>query len=100
MKTFLLALLTWGVIAILAAVSLAGMTVVRVKGPVLGLLLPKDAPNWIRWGVYILVIVPIYQICLLTYGTLLGQFNFFWGKLQSMGRFLTGRRRRSRTEAP
>ena len=81
----------WGVIAILAAFSLAGMTVVRLKAPVLGLLLPGDSPVWLKWLVYILVIVPLYQACLLAYGTLLGQFRFFWGKLKFMGRLLAGR---------
>ena len=29
------------------------------------------------------------------YGTLLGQFNFFWGKLQKLGRLFTRTRRSS-----
>lgn len=81
----------WGVIAILLAFSLAGMTVVRVKGPVLGLLLPDNSPGWLKWTVYILVIMPLYQLSLLAWGTILGQFNFFWAKLKYMGRLLSGR---------
>ncbi len=81
----------WGVVAILAAFSLAGMTVVRLKGPVLGVLLPDHSPAWLRWTVYLLVIMPIYQIVLLFWGTLLGQFNFFWSKMRRVGQFLATR---------
>ena len=83
----------WGVLAILVAFSLAGMTVVRVKGPVMGWILPEDSPGWLTWMVYLLVVMPIYQVCLLAYGTVLGQFNFFWSKLKAAGRFISGRRR-------
>lgn len=83
----------WGVIAILLAFSLAGMTVVRIKNPVLGLLLPAHSPGWLRVTVYILVVMPLYQISLLAWGTLFGQFNFFWSKLKRLGRLLSGRAR-------
>jgi len=79
-----------GVVAILAAFSLAGMTVVRLKRPVLAALLPGDAPEWLQWTVYVLVIVPLYQVCLLAWGTALGQFRFFWAKLKHTSRFLLG----------
>jgi hypothetical protein len=85
----------WRTLLILVAFSLAGMTVVRLKGPVMGLLLPNDAPTWLTWTIYLVVIMPIYQVCLLAWGTALGQFDFFWGKLKIMGRLFTGRVRRS-----
>lgn len=85
----------WGVLAILLAFSLAGMTVVRLKGPVMGWILPEDAPDWLTWIIYLAVVMPIYQVCLLAYGTALGQFNFFWTKLKIMGRLLSGRSPRS-----
>ena len=80
----------WGGIAILLSFSLAGMTVVRLKGPVLGLLVPTDASTWVSWVVYLLIIVPFYQLCLLIYGTLLGQYHFFWSRLRRLGQFLFG----------
>jgi len=80
----------WGVIAILLIFSLAGTTVVRLKDPVLGLLLPDDAPTWVSWVAYVVVIFPIYQVCLLTYAAVLGQFGFFWGKTLWTWRFLFG----------
>lgn len=80
----------WGVLAIASAFALAGMTVVRIKRPILRFVMPADAPGWLGWLIYLLVIVPLYQICLLGYGSLLGQRRFFWQKLKNVGR-LVGR---------
>ena len=80
-----------GVAAILAAFSLAGLTTVRLKGPVMGLMFAEAAPGWLEWAVYLVVMLPIYQILLLGYGTLLGQFDFFWGKMKAVGRLVSGR---------
>ena len=41
--------------------------------------------------VYLVVILPIYQVLLLGYGTLLGQFDFFWSKMKAVGRLVSGR---------
>jgi len=77
-----------GVIAILVAFSLAGMTVVRLRQPIMGLLLSETAPTWLWWVTYLCLIFPLYQICLLMYGSLLGQFGFFWEKEKKMLLFL------------
>ncbi len=37
-----------------------------------------DWPFWLTAIVYILTIVPAYQIMLMIFGTLFGQFTFFW----------------------
>ena len=81
----------WGMIAILTAFSLAGLTTVRLKGPVVEFILPEAAPGWVQWAVYLVVMLPIYQMLLLGYGTLLGQFDFFWSKLKAVGRLVSGR---------
>ncbi len=78
----------WGTIAILLAFALAGMTTLRLKDPILGLLLPAETPGWVTWVVYLIIIVPVYQLLLLGYGTLLGQGRFFWSKLKAIGRHL------------
>ena len=80
-----------GVVAILVAFALAGLTTVRLKGPIMGLLLPETAPGWLHWTVYLIIMLPIYQVLLLGYGTLLGQFHFFWNKLKTVGRLVSGR---------
>ena len=79
---------TWGVIAILLAFSLAGSTVLRVTRPILDFVLPADVPRWLWWTARIVIIVPVYQVLLLMYGTLLGQFRFFWQKEKKMAGWL------------
>lgn len=80
-----------GVIAILVAFSLAGMTTLRLKGPVMGLMFSDATPGWLQWAIYLVVMLPIYQVLLLGYGTLLGQFDFFWSKMKAVGRLVSGR---------
>lgn len=38
--------------------------------------------------IYIMLAVPMYQFFLLVYGSLLGQFRFFWEREKQIGRFL------------
>ena len=78
----------WGVMAIMLAFALAGSSVVRLKPLVLGLILPDDAPGWERTVTYILLIMPLYQVCLVAWGTVLGQFRFFWQREKAMGRWI------------
>ena len=81
----------WGLVAILLAFSLAGMTTLQLKGLVMGFIMPATAPGWLQWAVYLVVMLPVYQVLLLAYGTLLGQFDFFWSKLKAVGRLIVGR---------
>ena len=80
-----------GAVAILLAFALAGLTTVRLKGPVIGFLLPAPSPGWVQWTIFLIIMLPVYQLLLLGYGTLLGQFDFFWGKLKAVRRFVCGR---------
>lgn len=80
-----------GVIAILAAFSLAGLTTVRLKGPVTELMFSDAMPGWLQWAIYLVVILPVYQVLLLGYGALLGQFDFFWSRMKAVGRLLSRR---------
>ena len=84
-----------GVLAILLAFSLAGLTTAGLKDPVIGFLLPATTPGWLQWTIYLIVILPIYQLLLLAYGTLLGQFDFFWSKMKAVGRLVSGRAARA-----
>jgi hypothetical protein len=86
----------WGVIAILVAFSLAGMSVLKISGPIMNFLLPADTPRWLWWICRILIIVPVYEALLMGYGTLLGQRRFFVSKQKKMwGRIFGSFRRRS-----
>ncbi|MDA3872448.1 MAG: hypothetical protein PF795_00615 [Kiritimatiellae bacterium] len=79
---------TWQVIAILIAFSLAGMSVTRIRKifwPLFGFT--SETSMWIQVPTYILLIFPTYQIMLMAFGTLLGQYKFFWAKEKAMLKF-------------
>lgn len=79
----------WSKLAILLTFSLAGLTMVWLKGPVTEFLLPSTVPGWLQWVIYLILMLPLYQLLLLGYGTLLGQFDFFWNKLKAVGRLMS-----------
>ncbi len=78
----------WGVIAILLAFSITGAIVLRLGRVIVDAILPETTPRWLWWTVKILVIVPIYEVLLVTVGTLLGQGRFFRDKQRRALRFL------------
>lgn len=75
-----------GVVLIIVVFGLTGSTVVWLKKPILAAVMPPDASGWQKWGLYLLVIFPLYQALLLAYGTIFGQFRFFWAKEKAMVR--------------
>jgi hypothetical protein len=94
----------WGIqsnldfILIMTVFSLAGMSISWMRRPVFHWIgISETTPLWIKVLVYIPLIVPLYQLNLLVFGTLLGQFSFFWEKEKKMGRFfislITGKKR-------
>ena len=79
----------WDLIMIMIVFSLAGMSIGFFRKPIFVYLhITHFTPLWIKVLVYIPLIPPIYQINLLFYGFLLGQFNFFWEKEKRLARFL------------
>lgn len=78
----------WDFVAIMIAFSLAGMSIVRFRKLILDAILPDDLPIWLYLIIYIPIAVPIYQILLLFYGTILGQFRFFWEKEKKILAFI------------
>ena len=74
----------WGVpsifqvVIILIVFSVTGMSILYVKRPVFSLLhIPQDLTLWLR----IPLVVAIYQVLLLFWGAVFGQFSFFWENL-------------------
>ena len=78
----------WGILAILLSFSLAGMTVVRVARPLLNRMLPPETPFGLKFIGWLVFILPAYQIFLLLFGTLLGQFRFFWERDKKIVKWL------------
>lgn len=85
---------TGQVIAILVTFSLAGLSITQIRPLVWALFgFTPETSMWIKVPTYLIMIFPTYQIMLMVFGTLLGQFHFFWAKEKAMFRFLTGRGR-------
>ena len=86
----------WGVpgplqvILILVVFALTGSSVVALKGPIFELLhVAPTEPVWLRSALYLIFIFPLYQILLLFYGFVFGQFSFFWEKEKKMIRAIS-----------
>jgi hypothetical protein len=68
----------WHVIIILIVFTCTGFTVLFLKKPLLNLLAGEDGNSVLASVLYYLFILPIYNVLLLIYGFIFGQFNFFW----------------------
>ncbi len=77
------------VLIILLVFSITGSAAVFVKKIVFDVLgIDADTSLWVKIPMYIITILPSYQILLLVIGTMLGQFRFFYNfQKKSMGRF-------------
>ena len=79
---------TVDIVLILVVFSLAGSSIVFVRKPVFNLLDINDSHFALKTIVYLLVVFPCYQAFLLIYGTLLGQFKFFWDKEKKLAKWM------------
>ncbi len=66
------------VILVLIVFACTGLTVMFLKKPVISFLTDGESANIWFSVVYYLLILPIYNIILLLYGFIFGQFRFFW----------------------
>jgi hypothetical protein len=83
----------WGVesmfqvIMILLTFSLTGFSAVAIRKYLYAALGYTDETSiWLKTITYLVFVFPTYQILILVYGTLLGQFKFFWEKEKKLGR--------------
>jgi hypothetical protein len=76
----------WGIdsnfqiIIIFFVFAITGSSAVRLAAPICGFfgVFKETSPWYLYWSVRILLIFPLYQILLVCFGWLFGQFNFFW----------------------
>jgi hypothetical protein len=69
----------WQVVIILVVFALTGTTMLFIKKPIyffLGIM--PESSVYLRILVWSLTVLPVYQVVLLFYGFLFGQFSFFW----------------------
>ncbi len=89
----------WGVSAgraviILIVFAMTGTTVLFIKAPILNFIIGTSEKTWIHSIIYFILILPIYNILLLIYGSLFGQFNFFWDfEKRFFKRFVPGKKK-------
>ncbi|MDZ7605188.1 MAG: DUF6787 family protein [Cyclobacteriaceae bacterium] len=94
----------WGVnsavrvILILIVFSLTGMTVVFARPIIFSAFGFNESTSiFVKTITYILLIFPMYQVLILVYGAMLGQFAFFWEKEKKLVKFLSSPFRKSKT---
>ena len=66
------------VIVVLVVFACTGFTVFFIKKPILHFLAGEQGDSVTASVIYYLLILPLYNVILLAYGFLFGQFNFFW----------------------
>jgi|SRR5690554_2467478 len=69
--------------------AITGSSAAKLAGPVTDFFQIEREMGWyIYWPFRILIIFPVYQVLLVLYGWIFGQFEFFWAfekkMLQSM----------------
>ncbi|NHE55253.1 DUF6787 family protein [Cyclobacterium plantarum] len=84
----------WQVVLVLLVFSCTGFTILFVKKPIFDFLgVDTTGGGFIKTVIYLLLVLPLYQIFLLVYGFLFGQFSFFWEKekqfIRRMGRLFS-----------
>lgn len=69
----------WELIAIFLVFAITGSSAGRLSDPLMSLIgLDQDSiTGWIYWPVRILLIFPIYQVLLIFFGWIFGQYSFF-----------------------
>jgi len=80
------------VIVVFLVFSLAGMSIMPTRKLVFHLLhFDGLTPFWVKLVTWLLLVFPAYQLFLLIYGALLGEFRFFWEKEKRMYRWFARR---------
>lgn len=80
------------VFIVLIVFACTGFTVLFLKRPVVSFFTADGEQNiWFSLAYYILIL-PIYNLILLFYGFVFGQFRFFWAFEKRMFRRLTGKK--------
>ncbi|WP_339697871.1 DUF6787 family protein [Algoriphagus aquimarinus] len=67
------------VVLVLVVFACTGFTILFIKNPILDFF-GVEKGGFLNTVLYLLLVLPLYQIILLIYGFILGQFKFFWEK--------------------
>jgi hypothetical protein len=81
----------WQLFVIIVVFAVTGSSAAYLSKPILSLfgIVKGSVSNWLYYPLYILLIFPVYQVLLVSFGFIFGQFTFFWAfekkMLKSMG---------------
>ncbi len=79
----------WQLTVIFVVFAVTGSTAAKFAGPLTEAIgMTNEMGWWIYWPVRILIIFPIYQILLVLFGWIFGEFEFFWNFEKKMLRHL------------
>ncbi len=86
----------WGVgpgrvLLILLVFACTGFTVMFLKKPIVAFFAGEGEQPVLFTVLYYILILPVYNVILLVYGALFGQFKFFWEFEKRMLARMTGR---------
>lgn len=78
----------WGVtpkkaVLIFTIFGMTGTTLMFLKMPILNFLSGGNPEIWLYF-VYYIIIFPVFNLILLTYGFIFGEFKFFWNYEKKM----------------
>jgi hypothetical protein len=68
----------WQVFLVLLAFACTGFSVLFIKKPLLNWLAGQHGDTTLASVLYYIFILPLYNLILLGYGFIFGQFRFFW----------------------
>ena len=87
----------WQVVIVLIVFACTGFTVMFLRKPVTGWISNGSEGSTTFTVVYYVLILPVYNVILLVYGFIFGQFDFFWQFEKKMWRRMTGRKENGQT---
>ena len=82
----------WQVVIILIVFACTGTTVLLIKRPLVAYFTVDGEQSTLFSVIYYLLILPIYNVILLCYGFIFGQFEFFWEYEKRTFRRISGRK--------
>lgn len=74
---------------VLVVFACTGFTILFIKNPILDFF-GVEKGGFVNTTLYLLLVLPLYQIFLLIYGFIFGQFAFFWEKEKQIAQRIAG----------
>jgi hypothetical protein len=68
----------WQVLVVLLVFACTGFTILFLKKPILNFLAGEQGNTTLASILYYIFILPLYNVILLAWGFIFGQFRFFW----------------------